>query len=99
MKLLAIFENPEINIGQALIISLIAILIVFGVLAVIIFISWLFQVSIHGITSRTHILPKEENKILDQDEDAVVAVIAATIDFHKETGKNPEVISVTKVED
>lgn len=99
MRVFAIFEDPNINIGEAFLISLIAILIVFAVLVLLIFISWLFQKGIDKVTASTNILPKEENKILADDEDAVAALLAATIDFYKETGKEPEVKSITRIED
>ena len=42
---------------------------------------------------------REENKLLDEDPDAAVAVLVASIDFKKETGKDANVVSVTKLED
>ena len=33
------------------------------------------------------------------DEDAVVAVLVATIEFHKEFGKDSEVISIKRIEE
>ena len=45
------------------------------------------------------IKPRPENKILDEDKDAVVAALTATIDFHKETGKNAEIKSIEKIDE
>ena len=87
------------DVVDSLIVSAIAIAIVFFVLALLIFVTWVIQKGIEKVEASTQILPKEENKILATDEDAVVAVLVATIDFYKETGKNAEVISVTKLED
>ncbi len=87
------------DIPDSLVVSLIAIVIVFLVLIILILVSEGINKGIEKITGMTKILPKESNKILDEDEDAVAAVLAATIDFHKETGKNPEVISVERIED
>ena len=100
MNTFAIWQNIDnFNIIDALIVSAIAIVIVFLVLGLIIFISWLFQLGIEKITASTKILPQPENKILEEDEDAVAAVMAAIIDFNKQTGKDVRIVSVTKVED
>jgi len=91
------WEN--IGIGEALLVALIAIIIVFLVLLLIILITYLTQKGLHVIDHFTEINPKEENKILEEDEDAVVAVLVATIDFYKECGKEARVISIKKVEE
>lgn len=91
------WEN--VGIGEALLISLIAIIIVFLVLTFIISITHLFQKGLEVVDRHTTISPKEENKILNEDEDAVVAVSTATIDFYKETGKEASVKSITRIED
>ena len=36
----------------------------------------------------TNILPRDENKILSEDENAVVAALVATMEFYRETGSN-----------
>ena len=92
-------ETTNFNLTDALLISLIAVVIVFFILALIIFISWIFQISMDKINASTKILPEPQNKLLDEDEDAVAAVMAAIIDFNKQTGKDVRVVSVTKVED
>lgn len=100
MNTFAIWENwEEMTIPQSLIVALIAIVIVFLVLSLLIFIAWIINLGMEKVIASTSILPKEENKILAEDDDAVAAVLAATIDFHKETGKNPEIKSVTRIED
>lgn len=100
MNIFAIWPDIEnFDIVDALVVSAIAIVIVFFVLALIIFISWLFQIGMEKINASTKILPEPQNKILDEDEDAVAAVMAAIIDFNKQTGKDVKVVSVTKVED
>lgn len=91
------WEN--IGVGEAFLIALIAILIVFLVLGIIIFITYLFQKGIEIVEKNTQILPRKENAILNDDEDAVIAVLTATIEFHKETGKDARVISITRIED
>lgn len=92
-------DVDKFSVVDSLLVAVIAILIVFSVLALIIFISWLFQKGIDAIEARTNILPKEENKILATDEDAVVAALVASIDFYKETGKEPEIKSISKIGD
>ena len=92
-------ETANFNLLDALVVSISAIAVVFLVLILIIFISWLFQRGLETINTSTKILPEPQNKILEEDEDAVAAVMAAIIDFNKQTGKDVRVVSVTKVED
>ena len=92
-------DVSNFNIVDSLLVAGISIVIVFAVLALIIFITWLFQKGIEAVEARTNILPKEENKILATDEDAVVAALVASIDFYKETGKEPEITSISKIGD
>lgn len=84
------------SITDSLIVSGIAILVVFAVLLVIILISGGFQKGLSTVEKKMKILPKPENKILDEDPDAAVAALVATIDFHKETGKNARLVSITR---
>ena len=90
--------NDVSNFGivDALVVALVAILLVFLVLTIIILITTAFQKGMDGIEAKTKILPKKENQILDEDPDAAVAVIVASIDFNRETGKEPEVISIKR---
>lgn len=98
--ILGVWSNWEnIGVGEAFLIALIAIIIVFLVLGIIIFITHMFQIGIKVVDKHTTIMPKEENKILNDDEDAVVAVLVATIEFHKECGKEARVISIKRIED
>lgn len=95
-----VWPNVEsFQITDALVIALIAILIVFVVLTVIILVTTGVQKGMEAVEAKTKILPKKENKILDEDSDAVIAALVAVIDFHKETGKDAEIISIKKVED
>ncbi len=96
----AVWENWEkIGVADSLLVALIAIVIVFLVLSIIIFITYLFQKGIEVEEKKTKILPKKENEILNNDEDAVVATLVATIEFYKETGKDAKVISIKRIED
>ena len=100
MNLLAVWPNNEpVNVGNALLIAVIAIFIVFLVLRIIIFVTWLLQKSMEKINAKTNILPKEENKILSEDENAVIASLVATMEFYRETGKDVRIVSIKRIED
>ena len=96
---LAIFKDGNISIGEAFLIAIIAILIVFAVLAIIIFVTWGLQKGMEKIDAKTNILPKEENKILSEDPNAVVAALVASMEFYRETGKEVRIVSIKKIED
>ena len=96
---LAVFKDGNISVGDALLIALVAILIVFAVLAIIIFVTWSMQKGMEKVEAKTNILPREENKILSEDENAVVAALVATMEFYRETGKDVRIVSVKRIED
>ena len=96
---LAVFKDGNITIGEAFLIAAIAILIVFMVLAIIIFVTWVMQKGMEKIDAKTNILPRDENKILSEDENAVVAALVATMEFYRETGKDVRVVSIKRIED
>lgn len=89
-------DITNFGIVDALIVALVAILLVFLVLTIIILVTTGFQKGMDAIEAKTKILPKKENQIIEEDPDAAVAVIVAAIDFNRETGKEPEVISVKR---
>ena len=97
MNVLAV--SNDLNAGEALLIAVISILIVFLVLSVIIFVTFLLQKSMEKINAKTNILPKEENKILSEDENAVAAALVATMEFYRETGKDVRIVSIKRIED
>ena len=97
---LAVWDNWEsMNVGEALLVAVVAIFIVFLVLSVIIFVTWLFQKGMEKIDAKTNILPREENKILSEDENAVVAALVASMEFYRETGKEVRIVSIKRIED
>ncbi len=96
---LGVWGSSDVSIGEAFLIALVAILIVFCTLVVVILIVGAFQKGLHVIEAKTNILPREENKILSEDEDAVIATLVATIEFHKATGKEPRVVSIQRMEE
>ena len=97
---LAVWSNWEsMGVGESFLIALIAIVIVFLVLSIIILITYLFQKGMDVVEKKTQIMPKKENEILNSDEDAVVATLVASMEFHKETGKDARVVSIKRIED
>ena len=98
--ILAVWKDWEnMNVGQAFLVALIAIFIVFLVLSIIILFTFLLQKSMEKIDAKTNILPQEENKILAEDENAVVAALVATMEFYRETGKDVRIVSIKRIED
>ena len=89
----------KMNVGEAFLVALVAILIVFMVLAIIILVTWAMQKGMEKIDAKTNILPREDNKILSEDENAVVAALVATMEFYRETGKDVRVVSIKRIED
>jgi len=96
MQVLGVWGSSDISIGEALLIALLAIAIVFLTLLVVIGATGAFQKGYEVVLKKTTVSPRPENHILEEDKDAVVAVLTATIDFHKETGKDCRVISITR---
>ena len=98
--MLAVWENWEkMTVVESLLVALIAIFIVFLVLAIIIFITWSMQKGMEEFDAKTNILPREENKILSEDQNAVVAALTASMEFYRETGKEPRIVSIKRIED
>ena len=97
---LAVWNNWEsMSIGEAFLVAIIAIFIVFLVLVIIIFVTWLMQKSMEKIDAKTNILPREENKILNEDPNAVIAALVASMEFYRETGKEVRIVSIKRIED
>ena len=95
MKTLSLYP-ADINIGDSLLIALISIVLVFVVL--IILITGGFSKAMNAIDAKTNIMPRAENKILDEDQDAVVALLVATIEFENETHKDSNLISIKRID-
>ena len=93
-----VWSDP-VDVPSSLLIALIAILIVFATLIVIILTTTLIQKGTDAVIAKVAINPKKENAILAEDPDAVVAALVATIDFHKATGKNARILSITQIEE
>lgn len=97
-NLLAVYEDNDVNFGNSLLISLVAILIVFLILVIIILVSGAFSKAINAAIAKNNILPREENKILAEDEDAVAAALVATIDFYNSEKKDAKLVSIERVD-
>ena len=52
----------------------------------------------NAIDAKTNIMPRAENKILDEDQAAVVALLVATIEFENETHKDSNLISIKRID-
>lgn len=89
----------EFGLLDSIIVAVIAIAIVFMVLAFIIAISTIFSKIIVNIEKRKHIKPRKENKLLEEDEDAVIATIVASMDHYIETKKHARLVSITREEE
>ncbi len=89
----------EFGFLDSIITSVVSIIIVFLVLALIIAIASLFSKIIMKIDVKRNIKPRKENKILEEDEDAVVATIVASMDFYRETNKHARLVKITREEE
>ena len=87
------------GIIDSLLVTLIAVIIVFAVLTVIILVTSASSMAISIMDKKANINPRKENAILQDDEDAVVASLVATIDFYKETKQNARLVSIKRVEE
>lgn len=98
MLTLGVYPTENFGIVDSLLVSLLAIVIVFGVLALIIGVTTGIQAINDKVNYATKINASEENKILNEDKDAVVAILAATIDYHREFNTDAEVVSVERID-
>lgn len=101
-----IVPTDEVNLSTGGIIALVSIAMVFTILAIIIFLTWFINRGIQGVgqlvkkPGKSKKIPQqtEEKVSVDlKDEDAVVAVLVASIDYRNETHKNVKVVSVKEI--
>lgn len=92
-------NGVEFNLLDAFIVSLIAIILVFLVLTVIIFVASIFSTILIKVDNKKNINPRPENAILSEDEDAVVALLVATIDYKKETKKDARLVKISRIDE
>ena len=62
----------EFSVFDSLVVALVAILLVFLVLTIIILVTTSIQKGMETVEAKTKILPKKENRILDEDPDAAL---------------------------
>lgn len=98
MLTFGVYPIENFGIVDALLVSLLAIFIVFAVLCVIIGTTTGIQAVNDKINYLTKINASEENKILDEDKDAVVATLVATIDYQREFKTDVKVNSVERID-
>ena len=91
--------GDKFGLLDSLVVAVVAIFIVFLVLTVIIAIASVFSKIILMINARKNINPRVENKLLEEDEDAVVATIVASMDYYRETKKNAKLVRITRDEE
>ena len=89
-------KSTQVTKKHIVIFSIIAIAIVFTILALIITICGAFSKGIEIVDKKTKILPREENALLEKDQDAVVASLVATIEFNKEFKKDARLVSIKR---
>ena len=93
------YPIEDFGITDALLVSLFAIIVVFAVLALIIGATTGVQAINDKINCATKINPSPENKILEEDKDAVVATLVATIDYQREFNTDVQVNSVELIDE
>ncbi|MCQ2087284.1 MAG: hypothetical protein MJZ37_04330 [Bacilli bacterium] len=98
MLTFGVYPTENFGLLDALLISILAIVIVFAVLALIIGTTTGIQAANDKINYLTKINPQEENKILEEDKDAVVATLVATIDYNREFKTDCKVTSVERID-
>lgn len=98
LNVLAVYQDSDVDFGNSLLIALIAILIVFLILVIIVLVSGAFTKVLRSIEKKNNICPREENKILETDEDAVAAALVATIDFYRSEKKDAKLVSIKRID-
>lgn len=98
MLTFGVYPTADFGLIDALLISLLAIVIVFAVLCIIIGATTGIQAVNDKVNYLTKINASEENKILDEDKDAVVATLVATIDYQREFNTDVKVTSVERID-
>lgn len=91
--------DGEFGLLDSIIVTFISVLIVFLVLIIIIVITSLFSKFIVAISNKKNINPRIENKILEEDEDAVAATVVASIEFYNETKKHGRLVSINRTKE
>lgn len=102
----AIVDGSGRDLSVGGIVALVSIAMVFTILAIIIFVTWFINAGITSVgdlfkkgRKKTENVQESNDKVAVDlnDEDAVVAVLVASIDYRNETHKNVKVISVKEI--
>ena len=97
--ILTLIDKDKVDIPMALLISLICFVVVFTILILIIVICHFLFKGIDTVDNMINVNAKhKENEILNEDKDAQVALIVATIEYQKETGQNVKVKSIKRID-
>ena len=105
-----LFDGGSVSFGQALLIALVAIVIVFVVLCLIIGSIKLLQICVTKFSKKKAVEevsneevheeaaePVSENNTVIEDDDMMAAVLVATIDYANETKKDVKLKSVKRI--
>ncbi len=105
--LLALVDGNRLNLGDGALVSVLAILLVFSILAIIILITFIIgkvvekKSKVNQDKDKSQMVsttPQQNGVKLDlSDEDAVVATLIASIDYREKTKKDFKVISVKEI--
>ncbi len=88
----------DLDFGVAVILSIVLMLFVILMLFLIVLVCDIVIKSINKVDGKLHINPKKENKLLSEDEDAVIALLVATIDFNNEFKKDCKLKSIERID-
>ena len=104
LLLAGLINGTEKDLGQGALVCVLAILLVFAILAIIIVVTYLIGKGIEKYSKKevkpvTETVPSVKQSantvpVKLDDEDAIVATLVASIDFRQQTKKDIKVISV-----
>ncbi len=107
LLLIGLIDGKDKDFGQGALVSILAILLVFTILAIIIVITYLIGKGIEKYskidktTNQAKLTPAPQSTntvpVNLDDEDAIVATLVASIDFRQQTKKDIKVISVKEI--
>ncbi len=100
-NMLSIIDGSGRDFGQGGLVAIFSIILVFCLLALIILITWIANKIIVKFETKPKKEVTEENtaekSVQINDEDAMVAVLVASIDYRNQTKKNIKVINVKEI--
>lgn len=101
-NLLALIDGLGKDLGQGGVIAIVSIALVFAILAIIIVIAYIAGVIVDKKAASKVEEPKKEivaerKTVNVSDEDAMVAVLVASIDMRNETKKDVKLVSIKEI--